>query len=50
MKFEIRFFIGKDEDYSNSNQVEMLRAEIESLIANYNCFYRIGCIEVDEVN
>lgn len=29
MKFEIRFLIGQDDDYSNDNQVEMLRAEIE---------------------
>ena len=50
MKFEIRFLIGQDDDYSNGNQVEMLRAEIEGLIANYNCFYRIGCVVVDEVN
>lgn len=50
MKFEIRFLIGQDDDYSNDCQVEMLKAEIEMLIANFNCFYRIGCVEVDEVN
>ena len=50
MKFEIRFLIEQDNDYSNDNQVEILRAEIEDLIANYSCFYRIGCVVVDEVN
>lgn len=50
MRFEIRFLIEQDSDYSNDNQVEMLRTEIEMLIANYNCFYRIGCVVVDEVN
>jgi hypothetical protein len=50
MRFEIRFLIEQDSDYSNDNQVEMLRTEIENLIADYNCFYRIGCVVVDEVN
>ena len=50
MRIEIRFLIEQDSDNSNDNQVEMLRTEIENLIADYNCFYRIGCVVVDEVN
>ena len=49
MKYEISLIIESDDDYSDGEQIEELRNDIEMTVADYNCFCQIGNIKVSEI-
>ena len=49
-KYKIELIVESDNDYSDGDQVEELRKDIEMTVANYNCFYQIGDVKVCELN
>ena len=48
--YEIRReFIESDDEYSDGEQIEDLRNDIEMTVAHYNCFLQIGNVKVAEI-
>lgn len=49
MRYEITVIIDSGPDYTNGDQIEDLKDDIEMTIADYNCFCQIGDIKVREI-
>lgn len=49
-KYKIELTVESDNDYSDGDQIEELRDDIEMVVADYNCFCRIGEAKVRELN
>lgn len=49
-KYKIELIIESDNDYSDGDQIEDLRNDIEMTIASYNCFYQVGEVKICELN
>ena len=49
MKYEESFIIESDDEYSDGEQIEDLRNDIEMTVADYNCFLQIGNVKVAEI-
>ena len=41
-KYEISIVVESDSDYSDGEQIEELRNDLTSVVADYNCFCQIG--------
>lgn len=50
MRYEITAVVESDDDYTDGDQIEELRADISMAIADYNCFCGIGDVRVRELN
>lgn len=49
-KYKIELTVESDNDYSDGNQIEELRDDIEMVVADYNCFCRLGEVKICELN
>ena len=49
MKYEVSFIVESDDEYSDGEQIEDLRNDIEMTVADYNCFLQIGNVKVAEI-
>lgn len=49
-RYKITLVLESDPDYSDGEQIEELRDEITSVVADYNCFCQIGETKVCELN
>lgn len=49
-KYKIELIVESDNDYSDGDQIEELRDDIEMAVASYNCFCQVGEVKVYEVN
>ena len=49
-KYKIELSVESDNDYSDGDQIEELRNDIEMAVASYNCFCQIGEVKVRELN
>lgn len=49
-KYKIELTVESDNDYSDGDQIEELRGDIEMVVADYNCFCRIGEVKIRELN
>lgn len=48
-KYELILKIETMDDYSDGNQLENLRDEVEMVVADYDCFSQIGSIKIREI-
>lgn len=49
-KYKIELVVESDDDYSDGEQIEELRNDIEMAVASYNCFCQIGEAKVCELD
>lgn len=49
-KYKIELIVESDNDYSDGDQIEELRNDIEMAVASYNCFCQIGEVKARELN
>lgn len=49
-RYGITVNVESDNDYSDGDQIEKLRDDLCMLIADYNCFVRIGDVKIEELN
>lgn len=47
-KYKIELTVESDNDYSDGNQIEELRDDIEMVVADYNCFCQLGEVKICE--
>ena len=49
MRYEIKVVVESDDDYTDGDQIESLKVDIEMVVADYNCFCQVGNIKVREI-
>lgn len=49
-RYEITLVVESDNNFSDGEQIEELRNELTSVVADYNCFCQIGSTKVCELN
>lgn len=49
MKYKVSLTIESDDDYSDGEQIEDLKNDIEMVVADYSCFCQIGNVKVVEI-
>lgn len=49
-RYEISLIIESDDDYSDGEQIESLRDDIDMAVADYNCFCKIGNTKIRELS
>lgn len=50
MRYRITAIVESDDDYTDGEQIEELRSDISMVIADYNCFCKIGEVKIRELN
>ena len=49
-RYKIIAIVESDDDYNDGDQIEELRSDISMVIADYNCFCKIGDIKIQELS
>ena len=48
-KYEVIVKIETMDDYSDGDQLEALRDDVEMVVADYDCFSQIGSVKIREI-